>query len=150
LTVQWPDSVPLRKRVKRAKRKATVGKRQSPERAIQTAIVRALHKFCKPSQAVWFAVPNGGHRHIHAAIKLKGEGVRSGVADLCFVLPGGVFAGLELKAEKGRQSDNQKQFADAVAAIGGRYEVAHSVDEAWGILSGWGVLPSAVGGLNND
>lgn len=134
----WPEST-FFKLPKKGRKQPKLGtKRASPERAIQTAIVRALHQHCKYP---WFAIPNGGKRHVHTAIKLKAEGVRAGVPDLCFVLPGGRAAFLELKAEKGRLSDAQKEFRAAITAMCGWWNVAYSFDEAWEILSGWGALP---------
>lgn len=116
-------------------------KRKSPEHDLQVAIVNALRSYCPHP---WFAVPNGGHRHIRTATKLKAEGVRPGVPDLCFVLPGGRFAGLELKSKKGRLSPEQKAFRDAVTALQGWWHVANSIEEAWQILATWGCLPRAV------
>jgi len=116
-------------------------KRKEPERDIQVAIVDALHAYCPHP---WFAVPNGGKRHIKTATKLKAEGVRRGVPDLCFVLPGGRFAGLELKSKKGNLSPDQKAFRDAVTAIQGWWSVAHSFDDAWRTLADWGCLPPRV------
>ena len=139
MTIVWPESTDLRRRKKRAPRKRSTKPRAAPERAIQPAIVKALRQHCR---FPWFAVPNGGKRHVHTAIKLKAEGVRAGVPDLVFILPGGRFAGLELKAENGRLSDAQKQFRDEVTAIQGWWNVAHSIDEAYGILAAWGCLPS--------
>lgn len=141
MTVNWPESTFFKRPKKGTKRPNLGKKRASPERAIQTAIVKALHQHCK---FPWFAVPNGGKRHVHTAIKLKAEGVRAGVPDLVFVLPGGRFAGLELKAEKGRLSDAQKEWRDRITALCGWWNVAHSIDEAWGILAAWGCLPSEV------
>lgn len=116
-----------------------MAKRAEPERKIQTAIVKALRQHCPHP---WFAVPNGGARHIRVATKLKAEGVNPGVPDLVFVLPGGRFAGLELKSEDGRLSAHQKAFRDAITVRQGWWNVAHSIDEAWGILAAWGCLPS--------
>lgn len=113
--------------------------RKSPEHDLQVAIARALRSHCPYP---WFAVPNGGHRHIRTAAKLKAEGVRRGVPDLCFVLPGGRFAGLELKAKHGRLSDDQKAFRDHVTSLQGWWHVANSVEEAWQILATWGCLPT--------
>jgi hypothetical protein len=143
MTIHWPASTELRRPVKRGKRAQTT-KRQAPERAIQVAIVKALKKYASRDRCYWFAVPNGGFRHIYTAQKLKAEGTRRGTPDLCFVLPFGLAAFLELKAEKGRQSPDQILFQQDVEHLGARYAVAHSIDEAWGILAGWGVLPSAV------
>jgi hypothetical protein len=115
--------------------------RASPERAIQVAIVKALRAHCPYP---WFAVPNGGHRHIATARKLKAEGVRPGVPDLVFCLPGGRFAGLELKASKGRLSEHQRGFCCEIVSAQGLWAVARSIDDAWGVLAAWGCLPSEV------
>jgi hypothetical protein len=148
MTIHWPESVPLRKRVKRGK-SATRTKRSYPERAIQTAIVKALTAHCKPQSAYWFAIPNGGKRDAISGARLKAEGVRPGAPDLGFVLPTGLAAFLEIKAAKGRQSVQQEFTEHQINALGGRYAVAHSIDEAWGVLAAWGVLPSAVGGRDD-
>lgn len=146
MTIHWPASTELRRpRTGRKKPKSGTAKRAAPERAIQVAIVKALKKYASRDRCYWFAVPNGGYRHVYTASKLKAEGTRRGTPDLCFVLPFGQAAFLELKAEKGRQSPEQILFETDVTHLGARYEVAHSIDEAWGILSGWGVLPTAVG-----
>lgn len=60
-----------------------------------------------------YAVPNGGVRHIGTAKKLKKEGVRSGVPDLCLACPMDEYHGLyiELKRIKGSStSKEQKAF----------------------------------------
>ena len=91
----------------------------------------------------WFAIPNQSNRHIHNAAKMKAEGVRSGVPDICFCLPGGRVAWLEMKTAIGRLSDTQKAFRDRVQALGHHWAMARSVDEAIPHLTEWGVLKSA-------
>ena len=51
-------------------------------------------------EVAWWAVPNGGHRHVATAGRLKAEGVRAGVPDLTVALARAPFSGLflELKA----------------------------------------------------
>lgn len=48
------------------------------------------------------AIPNGGDRNPHVGAKMKAEGVKKGVPDLCWPVPLGFFAGLyiELKIPK--------------------------------------------------
>lgn len=148
MTIHFPASTTFKRPVKRARTPGTPrAKRQYPERAIQCAIVKALKKYASPRTCFWYAIPNGGKRDVITAARLKAEGVVPGAPDLGFVLPFGLAAFLEIKADKGRQSVSQEFIEKQINALGGRYEVAHSVDEAWGILAGWGVLPSAVGGL---
>ena len=57
-----------------------------------------------------FAVPNGGARSKRTAGKLKAEGVVAGVSDLILLVRRGGYGGLliEMKREKGRQSESQK------------------------------------------
>ena len=57
-----------------------------------------------------YHVPNGGHRHVAVATKLKREGVKSGVPDLFLPVARDGYHGLfiEMKAIGGRTSPNQK------------------------------------------
>lgn len=116
-----------------------MAKRAQPEREIQVKLVKELRKHCPYP---FFAVPNGGKRDIRVATKLKAEGVQPGVTDLVFVLPGGRFAGLELKAGKNGLTPHQVEFRQRVQAQQGWWGIAHSFDEAYGILAAWGCLPS--------
>lgn len=47
-----------------------------------------------------FAVPNGGERQQVVASKMKAEGVKSGVPDVCWPVPRGRFAGLWLELKR--------------------------------------------------
>jgi hypothetical protein len=60
----------------------------------------------RPELGMLFAIPNGGHRHPAVAAKLKAEGVRAGVPDICLPVPRGPYHGLwiELKAPGGQGS----------------------------------------------
>lgn len=58
-----------------------------------------------------FAVPNGGHRNRITAAIMKSEGVRAGVPDLCVIGQNKILF-VEMKSEKGRLSDSQKEVAE--------------------------------------
>jgi hypothetical protein len=149
VTIHWPEGTTF-KRPKTGTKKPRSGKaRNYPERAIQTAIVAAVRRLCKPQQGLCYAIPNGGKRDVISAARLKAEGVLAGMPDLGFALPGGVTAYLEIKSAKGRQSVQQEFIEKQLTHLGHRYAVAHSIDEAWGVLAAWGVLPSAVGGRDD-
>lgn len=98
----------------------------------------ALIKLCKlnekkyPELALLFAVPNGGVRHIGTAVKLKAEGVKSGVPDLFLPVPRGKYHGLfiEMKAAKGKLSINQSWWISALSATGYRVEVCYGWESA--------------------
>lgn len=90
-----------------------------------------------PSNAYWFAVPNGGGRSKAEAGILKATGVKAGAPDLV-ILWEGMFFGIELKAPKGTLSDSQKDTADLIVKAGGFYTVIRSLDalEAYLIAQG--------------
>jgi hypothetical protein len=116
------------------------GRRRHVEDDIQAALVEHLRWRLVPG-VVWYAVPNGEKRDIVTARRLKKLGVRAGVADVAFVLPGGAAAYLELKAGKdGCQSPEQKQFEADVTAAGARYALARTIDDALSILLEWGAI----------
>lgn len=50
-----------------------------------------------------YAVPNGGYRAFSEARRLKDEGQRNGIPDLCLCVPKGIYHGMyiELKRVKG-------------------------------------------------
>lgn len=75
-----------------------------------------------------FAVPNGGYRNQSTASHMKAEGVVAGVADLILLIPSQGFHALciEMKTEKGRQSDKQKIWQQLVESHGYKYVICHS------------------------
>jgi hypothetical protein len=82
-------------------------------------------------QHVLFAVPNGGRRGKVEAAIMKGEGVLPGVADLYLAHPSKGCHGLfiEMKTEKGRQSNSQLLFEEKITERGYHYAVCRSLDE---------------------
>lgn len=127
---------------------------QNKRRAPKTAKPRALeHKtqvglmdylaIAASPEIHYFAVPNQSNRHIANAVKMKAEGVRSGTPDLCFMLPAGRVAWLEMKAPDGSLSSAQKAFRDIAERLGHFWGMARSIDEALPLLTEWGVLKNA-------
>lgn len=79
----------------------------------------------QPLAHLAYAVPNGGERNLIVASRLKTEGVKSGVPDICWPVPRGVFAGLyiEMKVHpNGRVSETQEQWHRDLRSVG--YAVA--------------------------
>jgi hypothetical protein len=75
-----------------------------------------------------FSVPNGGSRHILEAKKLKATGMKAGVSDLIVLMPNRAIF-IELKNEKGIQSESQKEFEQSVSALGFEYYLIRSLDQ---------------------
>jgi hypothetical protein len=105
------------------------------EQALVVARAEALAPSV-PALRMLFAIPNGGHRHKAVAAKLKAEGVRKGVPDLCLPVPCGSHHGLwiEMKAKDGRVSDEQEEWIGALRAQGYRADVCVGADAAWGVI----------------
>lgn len=75
--------------------------------------------------------PNGGYRNSIEAAKFKRMGTRAGFPDLILLLKSKGFAylAIELKTEKGRQSENQKSMEKTMIENCGKYCVCRSLDD---------------------
>ena len=62
-----------------------------------------------PELALMHHIPNGGHRHISVARKLKAEGVKSGVPDICLPVPKGKYHGMYLEMKTGYNGTTTNQ-----------------------------------------
>ncbi len=109
------------------------------EHLIQARLINAF-AYMKVPGAFVFAVPNQSNRHINNAMKMKSEGVRSGVVDLVFLWPVDEVGFLELKKPGGVLSNNQLIFRNVCRTLKQRWGVAYSLDEAIEILRGWGAI----------
>ena len=73
----------------------------------------------------------------------KAEGAVAGVSDLLLFLPSGegdalLFGlGIEMKEEKGRQSQDQKDFEQMFFAAGFAYVVCRGLEEFKALIKGW-------------
>jgi hypothetical protein len=91
---------------------------------------------------VWpsaYAIPNGGHRHVAVAARMKDEGVKPGVPDLCIAIPRGSRHGLylELKATgttASAVSKEQREWIARLRTAGYAAEVAHGFEQATQII----------------
>lgn len=104
---------------------------QLTESAIQQQCVRWFAIAHRNLSGVLFSVPNEGKRSRSNANRMKAQGIVSGVADLVLAVARGGFHGLfiEMKSEKGRQTDNQKRFQADVEKQGYKYIICHGFDE---------------------
>lgn len=75
-----------------------------------------------------FSVPNGGSRNVIEAKKMKATGLLPGVSDLIIIRPDKVLF-IELKIEKGVQSESQKEFESRIKNLGYEYHLVSSLDE---------------------
>jgi hypothetical protein len=105
------------------------------EHAEQAAVIAwaAYQRRRYPELELLYAIPNGNWRHKATAGKLKAEGVRRGVPDLCLPVPRGPYHGLYLELKRkggGKLSRSQHEWLERLAAQGYRAAVAKGAEEA--------------------
>lgn len=90
-----------------------------------------------PELNLLYHVPNGGSRHKAEAGRLRAEGVKAGVPDLCLPVARGQYHGLyiELKRQRGgRTSDHQSEWLDALSAQGYKAALCYGWEQAAGTI----------------
>jgi len=113
-------------------------RRGDAEHRAQVAVVRfatlARQEF--PELELLFAIPNGGHRNVVVAKKLKAEGVRAGVPDLFLPVARGRFHGLfiEMKVKPNRPSPEQTELMAQLEKQGFGVGVCYTSAEAEAVL----------------
>ena len=119
-------------------RKMLAAKSRRKPRRVESDIQRACVTWFRSTypELLLFAVPNGGSRNSLEAANLKREGAMAGVSDLIAVGNGKVLF-VEMKSEKGRQTEYQKEFEKRVTALGHTYVVCRSLAEFAAQVSRW-------------
>lgn len=104
---------------------------RNEESRLQIACVRWFRYQYPEYARLLFAVPNGGQRSAVTAKIMKAEGVVSGVADLILMKPSRQYHALciEMKTDKGRQSDNQKDWQFVIESHGYNYVICRTLEE---------------------
>lgn len=102
-------------------------KNVTPEKSIQKQVVSFLQRYYP--NLFYLSIRNEGKRSLREGKEAKDMGLRSGASDLYF-LHNGKSLFLELKNEKGKQSEKQKEFEKQVTENGAIYIVAYSFSDA--------------------
>ncbi len=108
------------------------------EDEIQLAVARALREAGVP----FFHVANERRTSPRQGSKLKAMGVSAGVPDIIAVMPTlgrGPFA-LELKTERGRLSDAQRNWLETLSECGWDVACTYGLREAMDRLRDWGLI----------
>ena len=114
----------------------SVARRAHPEVQLQISVVQFL-RLAMPDNLLWFHVPNGEHRDVRTAAKLKAMGTTPGVPDLLVLLPHGRLGCIELKAAKGRVSPVQSDWMLKAQRHGAYVAVCRSLEDVESALTGW-------------
>lgn len=97
----------------------------APEK--ETAIVNAICEYLSVKQHFFWRQNTGGMYREGRFFSLPRFSLK-GVPDIILV-KSGIFVGLEVKTEKGRQSPGQKEFQEKVTKAGGCYYTVRSIDD---------------------
>ena len=99
---------------------AKAGTEHAEQRAFFAWLMLMENRGVVPRAGMAYAVPNGGKRDAITAARLKAEGVKSGVPDVCWPVPFGRFAGLyiELKIAGGQVSSSQEEWHRNLREVG--------------------------------
>ncbi len=95
-------------------------------------VIADLH----PNTGKLFAIPNGGHRNKHVALKLKEEGVLAGVLDLLFPEARGGYFGLwiEMKVRPNKPTPERLAHIRQHLAAGYYAAVCYTAEQAQTLL----------------
>lgn len=103
----------------------------------ESDLQKAIVEYLELMGVYFFAINNemagGGKSAKIRMAHFKAMGLRAGASDLVLVLREKVVF-MEVKTEKGRQSESQKRFQMVVESLGHRYEVARSVYDVERVL----------------
>ena len=114
-----------------------------PESQSQQALIKwwafAWRQYKLPCEELLFSIPNGGARSVITATIMKREGTRRGIPDLFLAVPRAQFHGLfiEMKAQEGRLSPEQKVIHPILSKQGYGLFVAHSTQEAINLIDAY-------------
>lgn len=116
-----------------------------PQKKTEHGEQAALFDWAKAQEGIYpelrlmHAIPNGGHRHVAVAVKMKKEGVKRGVPDVFLPCARGAWHGLylEMKVKPNTPSEDQQEWLEALNAQGYAAVVAWSFEEARGVVEGY-------------
>lgn len=119
------------------KEKPVNSKREHSVEAYESDIQQqCLQWFALQYREIWgtgllFHIPNEGIRLGRMGSRMKREGVRRGVADLCLAIPRHGYGALyiEMKRPGGRQSPEQRAWQKNAEKYGNKYVICHSLEE---------------------
>lgn len=109
------------------------------ESKLQTAVVRWFALAYPKYDRMFFAIENKRNVNPVQGAKLKMQGIKAGVADLCLALPTEKYGALyiELKFGKNKQTAEQIEFEKACLTFGNKYELVYSFDQAIKIITSY-------------
>lgn len=93
-----------------------------------------------------YHIPNEGKRSKATGGRLKAQGLKSGVPDVCLPTAHGGYIGLyiEMKVKPNRPTENQKKWLRTLRAVGHLTAVAYDWEEAKNLIEDYLKLPLTI------
>ena len=107
------------------------------EDQLQATIAIWLDIQQKMGWLLWYAIPNTARRSPREGARFKRMGVKAGVSDIAIVFPNGRAAFIELKSDKGKLSQSQKDFLQLATKLNAHTAVCRSLDEVCKCVMDW-------------
>ena len=110
-----------------------------PESDLQKACINWFRYRYSHLSKLCFSVPNGGFRNAREAARMKAEGVVAGASDIILLVGRGGYNALciELKTEKGRQTELQREWQKEAERNGNRYVIMRSLEEFINLINNY-------------
>jgi hypothetical protein len=92
---------------------------------------KAVARYLDAKGVLWFHCPNGGHRNVAEAAKLKAMGVKAGVPDVLIFQPQKGYHGfaIELKVAKNKRTEHQMEMQELFMSHNWKVITSYSLDE---------------------
>ena len=119
---------------KRQIKTRSLPKMYGEEYKLQCSIVQYL-KYVLGNKFVWTSFPAGGGGRVRGAM-LKKSGLVAGWPDLQ-IIKDGIYHGIEVKTDKGKVSDVQKDMHKNIIKSGGKVAICRSINEVEQTLYDW-------------
>lgn len=90
----------------------------------------------RPELALMYHIPNEGKRSKATGGRMKAEGLKEGVPDICLLVPSGTYHGLyiEMKRVGGKASSEQRKWVHLLSEQGYRAEICQGFEAAATII----------------
>lgn len=134
----------------RPKEKEKPRKKVLPPIPTESEEQRAVMEWAEAASGRWpelkllYHVPNEGQRSMATGGRLRAEGLKSGVPDLCLPSARGGYHGLYIEMKRrqgGRTSPEQKEWLEALEAEGYKTALCRGADAAIETIMGYLTLP---------
>lgn len=134
---------PIRITTKNGRKKVRRKQKRAEEATLQIFCVKWFYQNDRLRDVIGWHVPNGEHRSISVAVKLKEMGVLPGVFDWHMFFANGTYGVIEFKSTTGTLSQDQEIFENLMSQRGALTGQANNFDDFKRLCLEWHALDRA-------